>query len=88
MGRWVTPAQLLVAADVTRTSRECSAIFQLSEYGIFFTVKRFSLCSESQAEFDLLLGSNARAAFHILRHLNFSQKEKKGEMVIYVYYIE
>lgn len=42
---------------------------------------------ETEKGFDLLLGSDAREAFHILRHLNFSQKEKKGETAICAYYI-
>jgi len=34
---------------------------------------------KTEKGFDLLLGIDAREAFHILRHLNFSQKEKRGK---------
>lgn len=44
------PAQLMVAADATRKSCECWAIFQFSVHRIFFTVKRFTLDGGSQAE--------------------------------------
>lgn len=42
---------------------------------------------EAEKGFDLWLGNDAREAFHILRHFNFSQKEKKEKMAICVYYI-
>lgn len=42
---------------------------------------------EAEKGFDLWLGSDAREAFHILRHFNFSRKEKKEKTAICVYYI-